>query len=53
VNAASERFKLHDAIPALKAASEGTTAPDDFVKRFILNGKTNEVTGLAQSASRG
>jgi hypothetical protein len=44
---AAERFKLQDAVPALEAAATGSTAPDDFVKRFVLNGKTNEVKGLA------
>lgn len=48
VSAAAERFKLHEAVPALKAASDGSVAPDDFVKRFVVNGKTNDVKGLAQ-----
>jgi hypothetical protein len=47
VKAAAERFKLHEAVPALKAAAEGSVAPDDFVRRFVVNGKTNEVKGLA------
>lgn len=46
--AAAERFKLHDAVPALKAAAEGTVAPDDFVRKFVINGKTDEVKGLAK-----
>lgn len=48
VRAAADRFKLHDAVPALKAAADGSVAPDDFVRRFVVNGKTNEVKGLAQ-----
>jgi hypothetical protein len=48
VKAAADRFKLHDAIPALKAAADGDVAPDDFIRRFVINGKTNEVKGLAQ-----
>lgn len=48
VKAASERFKMHDAIPALKAAADGSVAPDDFVRRFVVGGKTNDVKGLAQ-----
>jgi len=48
VKLAKERFALQEAVPALKAAAEGTTAPDDFVKRFVINGKTNEVNGLAK-----
>jgi hypothetical protein len=45
---AAERFGLHEAVPALKASSEGTVAADDFVRKFILNGKTAEVQGLAK-----
>jgi hypothetical protein len=48
LKAAAERFKLHDAVPALKAAAEGNVAPDDFVRRFIVGGKTDEVKGLAR-----
>lgn len=48
VKAAAERFKMHDAVPALKAAAQGSVAPDDFVRRFIVGGKTNDVKGLAQ-----
>lgn len=47
VSAAAERFKMHDAIPALKAAAEGSVAPDDFVRKYIINGKTDDVHGLA------
>lgn len=48
VAAAAKRFKMQDAIPALKAAADGTVAPDDFIRRFVINGKTNEVTGMAK-----
>jgi hypothetical protein len=48
VRAARERFELHDAVPALKAAAEGAVAPDDFVRRFIVSGKTDEVKALAK-----
>ncbi len=47
VKAASEWFKLQDAVPSLKAAANGDVAPDDFVRKFIVGGKTNEVKGLA------
>jgi len=50
--AAAERFKLQDAIPALKAAAQGDVSPDDFVKRFIVGGKTEEVKGLASVLSK-
>ena len=48
VKAAASRFKLHDAVPALKAAANGDIAPDDFVRRFIINGKANDVQGMAK-----
>ncbi|BAN24643.1 hypothetical protein [Caballeronia insecticola] len=44
---AAQRFALQDSIPALEAASNGSVAPDDFVRRFVLNGKTNDVMSLA------
>lgn len=46
--AAAMRFQMHDAIPALKSASIGATAPDDFVKRYVVSGKTREVQELAK-----
>lgn len=48
VKAAAQRFKLHEAVPALEAAANGSVAPDDFVKKFIVSGKTNDVKGLAK-----
>ncbi len=48
VKAASERFAMHDAIPALRAAAEGSVQPDDFVRRFIIGGKADEVSGLSR-----
>lgn len=44
---AKQRFDLQDAIPALKSAADGTVAPDDFVRRFVVGGKTNDVKQLA------
>ena len=52
VKAAKERFALHDAIPALRAASDSSIAPDDFVRRFIIGGKTEEVRGLSEVLGR-
>jgi hypothetical protein len=46
--AAAERFSLHDAVPALHAAATGSTAPDDFVRKFVVSGKTEEVQALAK-----
>lgn len=49
--AASQRFKLHEAIPALEAAANGE-APDRFVQQFVINGKVGEVTKLADILKR-
>lgn len=46
---ARDRFKLHEKIPALKAAAEGDIPAQDFVKRFLINGKVEEVSGLAKA----
>jgi hypothetical protein len=45
---AAFRFQLQDAVPALEAASKGQAAPDDFVKKFIVGGKTDDVRRLAE-----
>jgi hypothetical protein len=45
---AAGRFKLLDAVPALKAVVDGKAAPDDFVDRYIVNGKVKEVQKLAE-----
>jgi hypothetical protein len=45
---AAQRFALQDAVPALEAASADSVAPDDFVRRFVVNGKTDDVNGMAQ-----
>ena len=44
---AAQRFALQDQIPALGAAVAGNVAPEDFIPRFILNGKTNDVLATA------
>ncbi|WP_434108020.1 glucosaminidase domain-containing protein [Paraburkholderia caffeinilytica] len=44
---AAQHFALQDAVPALQAASNSSVAPDNFVQRFIINGNTDEVKGLA------
>ncbi|UEP23101.1 hypothetical protein LL999_22925 [Burkholderia ambifaria] len=44
---AAQRFALHEQVPALEAASSESVAPDDFVRRFVTNGKTNDVLSLA------
>jgi len=45
---AASRFSLLDAVPALEAVSKGAIPADDFVKRFIVNGKTNDLRKLAE-----
>lgn len=50
--AAAQRFGLHEAVPALEASANGHVAPDDFVRRYVLNGKTEEVQKLAEVLKR-
>lgn len=45
---ARQRFQLHEAIPALEAASNKTINPDRIIDRYVINGNSNEVTGLAE-----
>lgn len=52
VKLARDRFALHEAVPALADAASGKTAADDFVKRFIVNGKTDDVKQLAALLQR-
>lgn len=47
-SAAAKRFELHDLIPALDDAAQGKSAPDDFVRRFIVNGKAKDVQAMAE-----
>lgn len=44
---AAQRFALHDEVPALEAASHDSVNADDFVRKFIVGGKTDQVVGLA------
>lgn len=44
---AAKRFALQDQIPALEAASSDSINADDFVKRFVVGGKTDQVGALA------
>lgn len=44
---ASKRFKAIDSTPALKAAIN-SAEPDDFVKKYVINGKVRELNQLAQ-----
>jgi hypothetical protein len=44
---AAQRFALQDQIPALEASASNSINPDDFVRRFIVGGKTDDVNALA------
>jgi hypothetical protein len=44
---AAQRFALHEAVPALEASANNTIQPDDFVKRYLIGGNTDETTALA------
>lgn len=48
---AKQRFDALRDIPALRGAVEENIAPDDFVKTFIMNGKTEDVQALGQMLS--
>ena len=43
---AKQRFDMHDKIPALEAAFANKISPDDFVRRFVTTGKTDDVAAL-------
>lgn len=45
---AASRFKTHEAIPALKAAADGDVSAQDFMRRYLINGKAEEVSNLAK-----
>lgn len=47
-NAASQRFGIHDAIPALEAAVKGSVAPDDFIRRYVMGGAAGDFRNLAE-----
>jgi hypothetical protein len=44
---AAQRFALHEQIPALEASASNSINADDFVKKFIVGGKTDQVSALA------
>lgn len=47
-NLAAQRFKLHDLVPALKAASQDAVAADSFVRKFVTSAPTKDVQMMAQ-----
>ncbi|MGH1360861.1 MAG: hypothetical protein ACRBC3_19040 [Burkholderiaceae bacterium] len=52
-HAASQRFKLHDAIPALKKVSQGDAEPDLFVDKFVMRAPVSQVKGMAELLDEG
>lgn len=42
-NAAKERFDTLETDKAYKAAINGKVAPDDFINKFVINGKKNDI----------
>lgn len=46
---ARQRFQAMDADPAYKAVVNEKVAPDDFVRRFVINGKRDDVATMAQA----
>lgn len=47
--AARERFQALEADPAYKAAVEDSTAPDAFVRKFVINGTRDNVAKLSEA----
>lgn len=48
---ARERFKVIEENPAFKAAINKKAAPDDFVKKYIIGGKADDIERLTQLVS--
>jgi hypothetical protein len=46
---ARARFQAMDADPAYKAVVNEKVAPDDFVRRFVINGKRDDVSTMSQA----
>jgi hypothetical protein len=44
---AAQRFSLHDNVPALADASAGKIAPEDFTRKYLMNGDVDHVKALA------
>lgn len=48
-DAAANWYRTVDRTPALKAVIEDKIAPDDFVRRFVINGKRDDLKALASA----
>jgi hypothetical protein len=46
---ARARFQAMDADPAYKATVNEKVAPDDFVRKFVINGKRDDVARMAEA----
>jgi len=46
---ARQRFQAMDADPAYKAVVNEKIEPDDFVRKFVINGKRDDVATMAQA----
>ena len=49
--AARERFKLMENDPAYKAAVNGSVAPDDFISKYVINGKQDNIAQMKNNLS--
>lgn len=47
-SAASQRFKLHERVPALGDASTGTLNPDKFIQTYVVGAETKDSVRLAK-----
>lgn len=45
---AAERFALQERVPALEASASNSINADDFVRKFVVGGKTDQVTAMAE-----
>jgi hypothetical protein len=43
---AAQRFALHDSVPALADAAAGSIAPEDFGRKYLVNGDVDHVNAL-------
>lgn len=53
VAAARQRFQTHDNTPALAAVIKGNVSPDDFVNKYVINGKTDQLQSMAKLLQNG
>ena len=44
---AADRFALRDRVPALADAADGVVTPEDFTRKYLMNGDVDHVSALA------